>query len=166
MYCYVLLISGMQTYGSRGHSGHGVHSNASSHWIYPCPEWSFGSTVRRPAQRQQQNWVLSVLSVKWLEINTTIERVTEFNFLGVTINGVMNWGSHSLKFAKKNLSQAGVISCLKLKFEWGRHAKLYEITVHIISVINGYTGPLFKDLYSLKIKHIFSNEVDMPNYIK
>ena len=35
-----------------------------------------------------------------LEINNSpIERVTEFNFLGITINKFMNWESHSEKIA-------------------------------------------------------------------
>ena len=33
--------------------------------------------------------------------NTVVERVTEFNFFGLTINDFMNWSSHSSKIANK-----------------------------------------------------------------
>ena len=44
--------------------------------------------------------VMTDSDIPQLEINNTaIERVTEFNFLGITINEFMIWGSHSVKFA-------------------------------------------------------------------
>ena len=119
-----------------------------------------------------------------LEINNTpIERVTEFNFLGITINEFMNWGSHSVKIANKICRTLGVMNCLKrylplsaLKimydswilshiqfgiicwgFEWSRLAKLQKRAVRIItnSKYNAHTEPLFKDLHLLKINDIF-----------
>ena len=39
--------------------------------------------------------VMTDSDIPQLEINKTpIERVAEFNFLGITINEFMNWGSH------------------------------------------------------------------------
>ena len=115
--------------------------------------------------------------------NTAIERVTEFNFLGITINKFINWGSHSVKIANKICRTLGVMNCLKrylpssaLKimydslslshiqfgitcwgFEWGRLAKLQKRAVRIItnSKYNAHTEPLFKDLHLLKITDIF-----------
>ena len=97
--------------------------------------------------------VMTDSDIPQLEIhNTPIERVTEFNFLGITINEFMNWGSHSVKIANKICRTLGVMNCLKrylplsaLKimydslisshiqfgitcwgFEWGRLAKLQK----------------------------------------
>ena len=120
--------------------------------------------------------VMTDSDIPQLEINTTaIERVTEFNFLGITINEFMNWGSHSVKIAKKICRTLGVMNCLKrylplsaLKimydslilshiqfgitcwgFEWGRLAKLQKRAVRIVTnnKYNAHTEPLFKDLH-------------------
>ena len=49
-----------------------------------------------------------------LTINdTVIERVTEFNFLGLTINEFMNWNSHSSKISNKISRTLGVMNRLK-----------------------------------------------------
>ena len=49
-----------------------------------------------------------------LEIdNTPIEKVTEFNFHGITINEFMNLGSHSVKITNKICHTLGVMNCLK-----------------------------------------------------
>ena len=46
--------------------------------------------------------VMTDSDIPQLEMNKTpIERVAEFNFLGITINEFMNWGSHSVKIANK-----------------------------------------------------------------
>ena len=45
--------------------------------------------------------------------NTLIERVTEFNFLGLTVNEYMNWNSHVQKFANKISPTLGVMNRLK-----------------------------------------------------
>ena len=128
--------------------------------------------------------VMTDSDIPQLEINNTpIERVTEFNFLGITINEFMNWGSHSVKIANKICRTLGVMNCLKrylplsaLKimcdllilshiqfgitcwgFEWGRLAKLQKKAVRIItnSKYNAHTELLFKDLHLLKITDIF-----------
>ena len=104
--------------------------------------------------------VMTDSDIPQLEINNTaIERVTEFNFLGITINELMNWGSHSVKIANKICRTLGVMNCLKrylllsalkimydslilphIQFgitcwgiEWGRLAKLQKRAVRIIT---------------------------------
>ena len=57
--------------------------------------------------------VMTDNDIPQLEINTPIERVTEFNFLGITINEFINWGSNSVKIAYKICRTLGVMSCLK-----------------------------------------------------
>ena len=128
--------------------------------------------------------VMTDSDIPQLEINNTaIERVTEFNFLGITINEFMNWGSHSVKIANKICRTLGVMDCLKrylslsaLKimydslilsniqfwitcwgFEWGRLVKLQKRAVRIItnSKYNAHTKPLFKDLHLSKMTDIF-----------
>ena len=119
-----------------------------------------------------------------LTINdTVIERVTEFNFLGLTINEFMNWNSHSSKISNKISRTLGVMnrlkrylpfSALKLMysslilshlqfaitswgFEWERLSKLQKRAIRIMtnSKYNAHTDPLFKSLKLLKIKDIF-----------
>ena len=116
--------------------------------------------------------------------NTLIERVTEFNFLGLTVNEYMNWNSHVKKIAKYKISRTlGVmnrlkrylpISAMKLMydslilshlqfgitnwgFEWDRILKLQKRALRIMtnSRYNAHTEPLFKQLYLLKVKDIF-----------
>ena len=128
--------------------------------------------------------VLTESEIPQLKINNTpIERVTEFNFLGITISEFMNWGPHSLKIANKVSRTLGVMNCLKrylplsaLKimydslilshmqfgitcwgFEWNRLAKLQKRAVRIItnSKYNAHTEPLYKELQLLKITDIF-----------
>ena len=120
--------------------------------------------------------VMTDSDIPQLEINNTpIERITELNFLGITINELMNWGSHSVKIANKICRTLGVMNRLKrylplsaLKimydslilshiqfgitcsgFEWGRLAKLQKRAARIItkSKYNTHTEPLFKDLH-------------------
>ena len=131
--------------------------------------------------------VMTDSDIPQLEINNTaIERVTEFNFLGITINELMNWGSHFVKIANKICRTLGVKDCLKrylllsvLKimydslilphiqfgitcwgFEWGRLAKLEKRAVCIItnSKYNAHTEPLLKYLHLLKITDIFEGQ--------
>ena len=45
--------------------------------------------------------------------NTSIERVTEFNFLGLTINEHLSWKSHAVKVANKISRILGVMNRLK-----------------------------------------------------
>ena len=44
--------------------------------------------------------------------NTQIERVTEFNFLGLTVNEYMNWNSYTQKIANKISHTLGVMNRL------------------------------------------------------
>ena len=119
-----------------------------------------------------------------LTINdTVIERVTEFNFLGLTINEFMNWNSHSSKISNKISRTLGVMnrlkrylpfSALKLMysslilshlqfaitswgFEWERLSKLQKRAIRIMtnSKYNAHTDLLFNSLKLLKIKDIF-----------
>ena len=110
--------------------------------------------------------------------NTLIERVTGFNFLGVTVNEFMNWNSHVQKIANKISRALGVmhrlkrclpISAMKLLYDslilshlqfgttnWGfeldRISKLQKRALRIMtnSGYNAHTEPLFKQLYLLK----------------
>ena len=115
--------------------------------------------------------------------NTLIERVTEFNFLGLTVNEYMYWNSHTQKIANKISRTLGVmnrlrrylpISAMKLMydslilshlqfgitnwgFEWDRISKLQKRALRIMtnSKYNVHTEPLFKELQLPKIKDIF-----------
>ena len=115
--------------------------------------------------------------------NTLIERVTELNFLGLTVNEYMNWNSHVKKNANKISRTLGVmnrvkrylpLSAMKLMydslilshlqfgitnwgFEWDRISKLQKCALRIMtnSGYNAHTEPLFKQLYLLKVKDIF-----------
>ena len=119
-----------------------------------------------------------------LKINgTSIERVTEFNFLGLTINEHLTWKSHADKVANKISRTLGVMNRLKrylplsaLKtmydslilshlqfgitcwgFEWNRIFKLQKRAVRIMTMskYNSHTEPIFKELNILKITDIF-----------
>ena len=115
--------------------------------------------------------------------NTLIEQVTEFNFLGLTVNEFMNRNSHTQKIANKISRTLGVmnrlkrylpISAMKLMydslilshlqsgitnwgFEWDRISKLQKRALRIMtnSRYNAHTEPLFKQLHLLKVKDIF-----------
>ena len=115
--------------------------------------------------------------------NTLIEQVTEFNFLGLTVNEYMNWNSHTQKIANKISRTLGVmnrlkqylpISAMKLMydslillhlqfgitnwgFEWDCILKLQKQALRIMtnSKYNAHTEPLFKELHLLKVKDIF-----------
>ena len=106
--------------------------------------------------------------------NAIIERVTEFNFLGLTVNEYMNWNSHTQKIANKISRTLGVMnrlkrylpfSAMKLMydslilshlqfgitnwgFEWERISKLQKRAIRIMtnSRYNAHTEPLFKKL--------------------
>ena len=115
--------------------------------------------------------------------NTLIERVTEFNFLGLTVNEYMNWNSHTQKIANKISRTLGVmnrlkrylpISAMQLMYDslilshlqfgitsWGfegdRISKLQKRALRIMtnSKYNAHTDPLFKRLHLLKVNDIF-----------
>ena len=64
--------------------------------------------------------VLTENDIPCLMINDTlIERVTEFNFLGLTVNEYMNWNSHVQKIANKISRTLGVMNRLM-----GSHIKI------------------------------------------
>ena len=107
--------------------------------------------------------------------NTRIEQVTEFNFLGLTVNEFMDWDSHTQKIANKISRTSGVmnrlkrylpISAMKLMydslilshlqfgitnwgFEWDRISKLQKRALWIMtnSRYNAHTEPLLKQLH-------------------
>ena len=115
---------------------------------------------------------------------SVIERVTQFNFLGLTINENMNWKSHSSKIANKISRTLGVMNRLKrylpmaaMKlmydslilshlqfgitcwgFDWNRIFKLQKRAMRIMTnkKFNAHTEPIFKELKMLKIKDIFN----------
>ena len=112
--------------------------------------------------------------------NTLIERVTEFNFLGLTVNEYMNWNSHVKKIANKISRTLGImnrlkqylpISAMKLMydslilshfqfgftnwgFEWDRISKLQKRALRIMtnSRYNAHTEPLLKQLHLLNVE--------------
>ena len=114
---------------------------------------------------------------------TKIERVTIFNFLGLTINEFVSWSTHNSKIANKISRTLGVMNKLKrylpisvmklmydslilshLQFEitcWGfecnRLVKLQKRALRIMtnSKYNAHTEPLFKDLKLMKLDGIF-----------
>ena len=116
---------------------------------------------------------------------TNIERVTTFNFLGITINEYINWNAHTSKIANKISCTLGVmnrlkrylpISVMKLMYDslilshlqfgityWGfectRLFKLQKRALRIMtsSKYNAHTQPIFKDLKLLKLDGIFDN---------
>ena len=103
-----------------------------------------------------------------------IERVSEFNFLGVWINEQMNWKKHTLKLANKVTKIIGIMNKLKrflpfpaLKlmysslvvshlqygisswgFECNRLIKLQKRAIRMITneSYNAHTDPIFKEL--------------------
>ena len=71
-------------------------------------------------QIKRNSWFFTTTKKSWLIVifrnlinNTSIEKFTEFNFLGITINEFMNWGSHSVKIAYKICRTLRVMNCLE-----------------------------------------------------
>ena len=120
-----------------------------------------------------------------LHINSiTIDRVKDFNFLGLTINENLSWKPHIHKLAMKISKQIGVLNKLKhlipehilrmlyctlilphLTYSilaWGfdldRLTKLQKRSIRTItcSKYNAHTDPLFKKLNLLKLADIFT----------
>ena len=129
--------------------------------------------------------VLPDTAVPKLKIhNSEIERLTEFDFLGLTINEYLDWTSHSNKIAHKISRTLGVMNRLKhelpynalkmiynslilshMQFNitaWGydfnRIFKLQKRALRIMtcSKYNAHTDPIFKKLKLLKIQDIFN----------
>ena len=119
-----------------------------------------------------------------LKINgSDIERVSEFNFLGLTINEFMSWNSHSKKVSNKVSRVLGIMnrlkhflpfSALRLMYQslvnchlqfcilaWGYECKrVYNLLKKAIRIMtaskyNAHTEPLFKQLNIMKIEDSF-----------
>ena len=119
-----------------------------------------------------------------LEIGgTKLERVVDFNFLGLTLNENMSWKSHTDKLANKLSKYVGIINRLKrylpshiLKtlyfslvhsslnyallawgFNCGRLKKLQKKIIRIItnSKFNAHTEPILKEVGILKLEDMF-----------
>ncbi len=115
--------------------------------------------------------------------NIAIDRVSDFNFLGLTINEHLNWKSHTDKLSNKISKTMGVLNKLKhfvplnarvmiynslilshLNYcilAWGyrceRISKVQKRIVRILSIskYNAHTEPIFKLLSLLKVNDIF-----------
>ncbi len=113
-----------------------------------------------------------------------IEKVSEFNFLGVTINENLNWKCHIDKISNKISRNIGILNKLKhflpmqtkmLLYNslilsqinyglliWGfscqRIVKLQKKSVRIIALskYNAHTEPIFKELRLLKVDDIYT----------
>ena len=116
-----------------------------------------------------------------------IERVTEFNFLGLTINEHLSWKPHIQKISNKIARTLGIMcrlknflpthvlrifydsmilphlqySILSWGFKTGRLDKLQKRAVRILSnsKYNSHTDPIFKKLNLLKLKDLFEFNV-------
>ena len=128
-----------------------------------------------------------------LKINSEpIERVTEFNFLGLTIDEQLSWSPHIQKIYNKISRTLGIMNRLKQFlpenilcliynslilpyfqysiFTWGfkigRLEKLQRRAVRIItsSSYNAHTDPLSNELSLLKVKDIFRLNVLKLHY--
>ena len=111
--------------------------------------------------------------------NTTIEKVDEFNFLGLNLDSNLNWKQHTEEISNKCAKMIGILNRLKyiLLLEifilynslilshinycimaWGykgnRLIKILKKAVRIITLsgYNSHTEPLFKQLNLLKIE--------------
>ncbi len=115
---------------------------------------------------------------------TVIERVAEFNFLGIILNENMTWNSHANKIANKISRSIGILNKLKhflpIKTKiliynsliqshlnygilaWGykcdRIIKLQKKAVRILCIrkYRAHTEPLFKEMKLLKIQDIMT----------
>ena len=123
-----------------------------------------------------------------LKMNSeTIENVSEFNFLGLTIHEHLNWKPHIQKISNKIARTLGIMCRLKnflpthvlrvlynslilphlqysilgWGFKMGRLDKLQKRAVRIItcSKYNSHTDPLFRKLNLLKAKDLFELNV-------
>ena len=119
--------------------------------------------------------------------NQSIERVSKFNFLGLTIDEHLNWNAHIQKISNKIAKSIGIINRLKrylppsilrtlynalvlphFQFSilnWGFKAnKIVRLQKRAIRVItnskyNAHFEPLLKKLNLLKISDIFRNSL-------
>ena len=118
-----------------------------------------------------------------LNINgIAIEKVYDFNFLGLTLNENINWKNHIEKIAIKSSKIIGILNKLKyilptqIKLllyntlllphinycilSWGykcdRITKIQKRAIRLINLskYNAYTEPIFKQFKLLKVNHI------------
>ena len=123
-----------------------------------------------------------------IKINSErIEKVSEFNFLGYTIDEHLGWKPHIQKISNKIARTLGIMcrlknflptrilrmlynslilphlqySILARGFNMGRLEKLQKRAVRIISLgkYNSHTNPLFEKLNLLKLKDLFELNV-------
>ena len=123
-----------------------------------------------------------------IKINSErIEKVSEFNFLGLTIDEHLSWKPHIQKISNKIARTLGIMcrlknflpthilrilynslilphlqySILAWGFKMGRLEKLQKRAVRIISLskYNSHTNPLFKKLNLLKLNDLFELNV-------
>ncbi len=115
-------------------------------------------------------------------VNTVIEKVPDFNFLGLILNENLSWKSHCDKISNSISKSLGILNALKhilleeIKvmlynsmiashinycilawgYEFKRITKLQKKAMRIISVskYNAHTCPIFKRLKLLKIEDI------------
>ena len=154
-------------------------------------KYTITSHLTAYSTKANTDWFRSYLTkrTQYVECNGSslsireIEQVTEFNFLGLTANGYMNWTSHTPKIANKISRTLGVMNRLKRYFppsamklmydslilphlqfeitnwgfEWDHISKLQKLALHIMtnSQYNVHAGPLFKPMHLLKVKDIF-----------
>ncbi len=116
--------------------------------------------------------------------NTSIDRVGDFNFLGLTINEHLNWKSHIDKLANKISETMGVLNKLKhfvpinarvniynslilshvnyCILAWGhRCERITELQKRIVRILslskyNAHTEPIFKTLKLPKVIDILN----------
>ena len=119
--------------------------------------------------------------------NQAIERVSEFNFLGLTIDAHLSWNAHIQKISNKVAKSIGILNRLKrymppnilrtlysalilphFQFSilnWGfkanRITRLQKRAIRVItnSKYNAHVEPLLKQLNLLKVSDIFHNSL-------
>ena len=132
----------------------------------------------------ENNFVPPLIAKPKLKINgIVLKQVTEFDFLGVTIDSKLTWEAHTKKIASKISRTLGVLKKIKrvaphsvlrtlynsliltrLNYgikAWGfAHQSLFKIQKKAVRIItnskyNAHTDPIFKKLNLLKIEDIF-----------
>ncbi len=101
--------------------------------------------------------------------NTAINQVSDFNFLGLTINEHINWKRHLDKLSNNISKTMGVLNKLKhfvplnaraMIYNWGyRCERITKLQKHIVRILNisnysAHTEPIFKTLRLLKVNDI------------
>ena len=116
--------------------------------------------------------------------NHDIERVKDFNFLGITIDENMSWNMHIQKISNKISRNVGCLNRIKrfiplntrkllynslilphLQFgilAWGfQHNRVFKLQKRAMRIVslseyNAHTEPIFKRLNILKVKDLFN----------